>query len=125
MEISPLTNSPLRSLGPAAPDQAQQIERAQEIREAYRNFVGKTFFGQLLKSMRQSVGKPAYFHGGRAEEVFRSQLDQSLADHMSEASAQVLADPMFAQQFPSEARLLAEENKTHFGVKQLETLRRR
>lgn len=84
----------------------QQVEQAEELREVYREFVGKTFFGQMLKSMRSSVGKPAYFHGGRAEEVFRGQLDQHLADHMTEASASKLADPMFAQQFPEQARVL-------------------
>ena len=124
MEASPLTSNGVRPLRPSAPTQAQQVERAEEIRDAYRDFVGKTFFGQLLKSMRQSVGEPAYFHGGRAEEIFRSQLDQTLADHMSETSAHAIADPMFHQQFPREAQLLATEN-SHLGIKQLETLRRR
>ena len=37
--------------------------------------LGETFYGQMIKAMRSSVGKPAYFHGGRGEEVnstFRS-----------------------------------------------------
>ena len=125
MEVSPLHSSGIRPLRPTVPTQEQQVERAEEIQEAYRDFVGKTFFGQLLKAMRQSVGKPAYFHGGRAEEVFRGQLDQTLADHMTEASADTLADPMFKQQFPEEARILAEANQAPFGVKQLGNLRRR
>ena len=126
MEVSPLAANAVRPLRPAAaPTHQQRVERAEEIRDAYRDFVGKTFFGQLLKSMRQSVGEPAYFHGGRAEEVFRGQLDQTLADHMTEASADKIADPMFHQQFPKEAQLLAEENKLAHGVKYRGTLRRR
>jgi hypothetical protein len=66
-----------------------------EVREAFQEFVGKTFYGQLLKSMRKSVGKPAYFHGGRGEEVFRSQLDQIVVERISETSAGPLADSMY------------------------------
>ena len=66
-----------------------------ELREAFDDFVGQTFYGLMLKSMRKSVGKPAYFHGGRAEEVFQSQLDQQLVEEMSEATASQFTDPMF------------------------------
>ena len=66
-----------------------------EVREAFDQFVGETFYGQMLKSMRKSVGKPAYFHGGRAEEIFQGQLDQILAEEMTEASASQLTGPMF------------------------------
>ena len=41
----------------------------------------------MLGAMRDTVGKPAYFHGGRAEEVFQNQLDQVLSEHMTEAAA--------------------------------------
>ncbi len=66
-----------------------------ELREAFRSFVGETFYGQLLGAMRKTVNKPAYMHGGRAEEIFQGQLDQLLSQHMSEATAETFADPMF------------------------------
>lgn len=66
-----------------------------ELREAFDDFVGQTFFGQMLSAMRKTVEKPAYFHGGRAEEVFQSQLDQVLAEKMGEASASQFTQPMF------------------------------
>jgi hypothetical protein len=65
------------------------------IREAFDDFVGQTFYGQLIGSMRKTVGKPAYFHGGRAEEIFQSQMDQQLAEHMSDATADSFSGPMF------------------------------
>ncbi len=65
------------------------------IREAFDDFVGQTFYGQLIGSMRKTVGKPAYFHGGRAEEIFQSQMDQQLAEHMSDATAGSFTGPMF------------------------------
>jgi hypothetical protein len=66
-----------------------------DLKEAFSDFVGQTFFGQLIASMRKTVGKPAYFHGGRGEEVFQGQLDQMLAERMSDASREQFAEPMF------------------------------
>ena len=66
-----------------------------ELKEAFSDFVGQTFFGQLIASMRKTVDKPAYFHGGRAEEVFQGQLDQMLAERISDSSREQFADPMF------------------------------
>jgi Rod binding domain-containing protein len=66
-----------------------------EVRQAFDRFVGETFYGQMLKSMRETLGKPAYFHGGRAEEVFTAQLDQVLAEQLTRASADSFTGPMF------------------------------
>jgi len=68
---------------------------ADETKEAFRDFVGQTLFGQMLQSMRSTVGKPAYFHGGRGEEVFQQQLDAVMVENISEASASTVADPMY------------------------------
>lgn len=64
-------------------------------REAFRDFVGQTLFGQMLASMRSTVGTPAYFHGGRTEEIFQQQMDQILVEDITEASAGTIADPMY------------------------------
>jgi peptidoglycan hydrolase FlgJ len=66
-----------------------------ELRAAFTDFVGQTFFGELIKQMRATVDKPAYFHGGMGEDVFQSQLDQILVERMSDASAATFADPMY------------------------------
>ncbi|MEW4563267.1 rod-binding protein [Bremerella sp. JC770] len=80
--------STLNSASGAAAPQGQ-------LREKFDQFVGESMFGQMLKSMRESLGKPAYFHGGRAEEVFQSQLDQLLVEKISDASAEQISEPMF------------------------------
>jgi hypothetical protein len=79
---------------------AQQLLNARnqdrpELRDAFDQFVGETFYGQMLHAMRQTVGKPAYFHGGRAEEVFQGQLDQMLAEQISKATSDSFTGPMF------------------------------
>jgi len=66
-----------------------------ELKEAFTDFVGQTFFGELLKQMRATVGKPAYMHGGFGEDVFQSQLDQVLVERISETTASRFSDPMY------------------------------
>lgn len=86
--------------------------KAEKVRAALTDFVGETFFRQMIKSMRTTLGRPAYFHGGRAEEVFRSQLDQALVEEMTAATASEVADPMFERQFPQLAELINEHRKS-------------
>lgn len=78
-------------------DQANSLNQSDdgELKEAFQDFVGQTFFGQLLSSLRSTQGEVAYMNGGRAEEIFRGQLDQVLTEKISEASADKIADPMY------------------------------
>ena len=66
-----------------------------ELRKAFDHFVGETFFSQLLGQMRKMADKPAYFHGGRAEEVFQGQMDQLLSERLTEASGSTFTGLMF------------------------------
>ncbi|NLX54095.1 MAG: hypothetical protein GXY58_03170 [Planctomycetaceae bacterium] len=98
MEISSLATTHFDSvvrtpLLPATPEGTAPGDR--EVREAFHDFVGQTFYGQLLSAMRKTVGKPAYFHGGRAEEVFQNQLDQVLSEKLSDATAETFTEPMY------------------------------
>lgn len=78
-----------------APTLPKAGEDDSKLRGAFDSFVGETFFSQMLSSMRKSVGKPAYFYGGRAEEIFQGQLDQVMAEEMSKSSAETFTGPMF------------------------------
>jgi flagellar protein FlgJ len=66
-----------------------------QMRQTFNQFVGQTFFGELIKQMRASVGKPTFFHGGFGEDVFQSQLDQVLVERISESSAESFSEPMY------------------------------
>jgi Rod binding domain-containing protein len=85
-----LQSPPLRAKTPSSSAAADP-----SLRKAFDSFVGEAFFAQTLKSMRKTLGKPAYFHGGRAEEAFQQQLDQVLAEKLSSASGDKLSGPMF------------------------------
>ncbi len=66
-----------------------------DLKTWFDRAIGETFFSQLIAQMRKTVSKPAYFHGGRGEEVFQGQLDQLLTERMTEASAEDFTGPMF------------------------------
>ena len=98
MRINPATaSSTIATQLPPLPQPPDEKAEGGELREQFDLFVGQTLFGQMLKSMRKTLGKPAYFHGGRAEEVFTQQLDQIMAEEIGKASAEKFAKPMFDQ----------------------------
>lgn len=79
----------------AAASTLQRKSEQPQLREAFDSFVGETFFSQMMSSMRKSVGKPAYFHGGRAEEIFQGQLDQILSQEFTKSDGHSLSGDMF------------------------------
>lgn len=80
---------------PAAPRPETGAHGGAELRKAFDQFVGETFYGQMLQAMRKTQNKPAYFHGGRAEEIFQQQFDQVLAEKLTAASADQFTGPMY------------------------------
>jgi Rod binding domain-containing protein len=115
MQINPAQLGAVKPLRPGPMTAEDRLQSARDLKKAYTDFVGKTFFGQMIKSMRSTVDKPAYFNGGKAEEMFQSQLDQQTADAMSNASAEQITEPMFNRQFPQQSKLLAEANAADKG----------
>lgn len=66
-----------------------------KLRKAFDQFLGEVYFGQMLKAMRQTVGKPAYVYGGMAEDIFTQQLDQVLTESLAKQMAPQFSEPMF------------------------------
>lgn len=62
------------------PDHVKQDLTA--LRDAIGKVVGSTFFGTLLKSMRESKLSDPYIDGGRGEEVFAEQLHGMYAERL-------------------------------------------
>ena len=65
------------------------------LRKAFDEFVGETFYGQMIKSMRKSQGEVAYVGGGQAEQIFTQQLDQALTKKMTHIGASKISGPMY------------------------------
>ncbi|MBC8107546.1 MAG: rod-binding protein, partial [Anaerolineae bacterium] len=71
----------ISALNGAAPNSA--TSRHAQLEKQAGNLVAQTFFGTLLKQMRESPFKDEMFSGGRGGEAFGSMYDQHLAEHMS------------------------------------------
>src|SRR5215210_6091442 len=99
MTIHATTASPLPLSSSSEPQTPLALRRnghdTPELKQAFTDFVGQTFFGELMKQMRATLDKPAFFHGGMGEDVFQSQLDQVTVERISDASAAKLSDPMY------------------------------
>jgi len=75
---------------------ASGADQQTNVKEAFRDFVGGTFYQQMLKSLRKSTtGKAAYMNGGKAEEMFRGQLDQQIADDLARSHGGNVADSLY------------------------------
>lgn len=92
---NPIDTAAIQQPLPEAPRLGRQDQEDSELGDAFGSFVGQTLFGQMFKAMRKTVGEPAYFHGGRGEEIFREQLDQVLAEKMSNVCSDKFSQPMF------------------------------
>ena len=79
----------------AAQETGGDSAKDDKLRDAFQSFVGETLFSQMLKSARKTQNKPAYFHGGRAEEMFQQQLDQVLAEKIAKSDGGSYSDAMF------------------------------
>jgi Rod binding domain-containing protein len=56
-----------------------------ELDRLARVMVAQTFFGPMLRQMRNSPFKSELFSGGRGGQAFQAQLDQKLAERMASA----------------------------------------
>lgn len=65
------------------------------VRTAFREFVVGTFYQQMLKALRSTQDGPAYFHGGRAEEMFQSRMDQQVAQDLASRHDGAFSEDLF------------------------------
>ena len=78
LALKPLGDSPFSLGRPKEPKSEHE-----KLQETARKLVAQTFFGPMLKQMRDSPFKSKLFSGGRGGEAFSSMLDQKLAEHMA------------------------------------------
>src|SRR5262245_30741484 len=63
-----------------------------ELTKQAQQLVGTTFFGTLLKQMRDDPFRSELFDGGRGGQVFGALYDQQLASRMSRGAGHKLVD---------------------------------
>lgn len=69
--------------------------RALQVREKFQDFAAGTFYKEMLKSLRSGQKHSKYFYGKQAEEIFRGQFDQQIAENMARQHGANFADPLF------------------------------
>jgi len=89
---------------PASTTQADPLTRSQgesahrsELRKRAEQLVSQTFFGTLLKQMRDSPFKSEMFSGGRGGQAFNQLFDQQIADRISKDAGGKLVDSLIRQ----------------------------
>ena len=82
---------------PGTREAASHQTRHEQITEQAQKWVAQTFFGTLLKQMRNSPFKSELFSGGRGGEVFGSLFDQEIADRMASAAGSKLVRSVVRQ----------------------------
>lgn len=105
MEINPsflhaqrLNSQGLMHLAQRPEDMAGRLaEGGDRTKEAFQQFVAGTFFRTLLQSLRNTVREQKLMHGGKAEEIFRAQLDQTISDRLAASHGAGVADDMYEQ----------------------------
>ena len=68
-----------------------------EMRAAFQETVAGLLFGQMIKALRSGVGKPAYLHGGPAEDMFQAQMDQEVAESLAKSHGGMFIDNLYAR----------------------------
>ncbi len=89
----PAHHAKMKFFGPhAAPRASSADERHAELTEQTQKWVAQTFYGQMLKQMRDSPFKSKLFDGGHGGEAFQQMADQHLADSMARGTGHKLVD---------------------------------
>jgi Rod binding domain-containing protein len=57
-----------------------------------KKWVGQTFYGTMLKQMRESPFKSDLFDGGRGGQAFGAMYDQELSERLSQGAGKQLVD---------------------------------
>lgn len=100
LHVSPRLAAALASLNAA--DDAHQSQQQSNAEDAHRaeltrnaqKLISQTFFGPMLRQMRNSPFKSELFEGGRGGQVFTSMFDQHLSEQMAGGAGEKLVNAL-------------------------------
>jgi Rod binding domain-containing protein len=69
-----------------------KLSKHEALEEQTRKWVAQTFFGPMLKQMRQSPWHSTILDGGRGGDAFNEMYDQELASHMTRGAGSKLVN---------------------------------
>jgi Rod binding domain-containing protein len=91
--------TPIKALASVAkPDEDQQVRKLAE------QLVSQTFFGTLMRQMRNSPWKDTVLSGGRGGEAFQQMHDQEMIMRMGRSAGKQLVNALVEQMMGQKAR---------------------
>jgi Rod binding domain-containing protein len=78
------------SRNPNSQTQNSSSDHHTQLVHAARELVSQTFFGQMLKQMREDPFRSKLFDGGRGGQMFGAMYDQKLAERMARGAGNKL-----------------------------------
>ncbi|MBL8892190.1 MAG: rod-binding protein [Planctomycetaceae bacterium] len=72
----------------------QLQSRPESAKQAMQQFVGETFYGMLMKQMRNTVVQSDLYGNSSAKRMFESQLDQTLVQELATNHSEFLSRPI-------------------------------
>lgn len=72
---------------------AKELSRLKETAEQMESI----FVGQMLKTMRQNIGKTNLVHGGMAEDIFQDMLYEKYSETMAKSQSFGIAEAIVSQ----------------------------
>jgi Rod binding domain-containing protein len=81
-------------LDPKTVSSDQLKDGPESATQAMQQFVGETFYGMLLKQMRNTVIASDLFGNSSAKQMFESQLDQTLVQELATHHSEFLSRPI-------------------------------
>lgn len=79
-------------------------------REAFQSAVAGTFFKMMLKSLHKMHDKPAYFHGGQAEEAFQNRMNELLAEDFARTHGAPLVESLYRASVQNRGDIVPEQS---------------
>jgi len=100
--------------GSALPARRALSEHEKILQQAQK-WVAQTFYGTLLKQVRQSPFHSEEFEGGRGGEAFAALYDQKLADHMARGTGKKLVNAI-ARKIEAKKAYARPARSAHLGA---------
>lgn len=97
MSVSPISTASQNAISASQLQAAQNVPKPDSLttEQAFQDFVAGTFFNMMLKALRSTQGEVQYFGGGQAEETFRNQLDQQIAEDLARDHGEAFSAPLY------------------------------
>ena len=96
----------MNPVSPISSNRSGNLSEPTDQKTAFQDAVAGLFYGQMIKSLRSGVGKPAYLHGGQGEDLFQAQMDQLIAERMARQNGDSLVQKLYE-------RFLADHPETN------------